>query len=127
MQDLLQFVTDLLRLACLISVSVRKQIKKTDAHIVVIPGGLTSKLQPLDIAVNHPFKCSVRNEWDKCMSEGEHTFTLAGKQRHAKYVEVCKWVLAAWQQISTETIRNGFIKAGLLNLYNPRVICAKIR
>ena len=96
--------------------SVHKQINKTGAHIAVIPGGLTCKLQPLDIAVNHPFKCFVRNEWEKWMSEGEHTFTPSGKQRRATYIEVCKWVLAAWQQISTETIRNGFKKAGLLTV-----------
>lgn len=59
--------------------SVHKHINSTGAHIAVILGGLTCRLQSPDIAVNHPFKCHIRNEWDKWMREGVHTFTPAGK------------------------------------------------
>ena len=40
-----------------------------------IPGGLTKKLQPLDISVNWSFKNHVRKEWEEWMSGGIHTFT----------------------------------------------------
>ena len=35
------------------------------SQIAVIPGGLTKKLQPLDILVNKGFKAHVRNKWKK--------------------------------------------------------------
>uniref|UniRef100_K7FLM3 HTH CENPB-type domain-containing protein n=1 Tax=Pelodiscus sinensis TaxID=13735 RepID=K7FLM3_PELSI len=90
--------------------SVQKHIDAMGAHIAIIPGGLTCKLQPLDVAVNHPLKCFNREEWENWMTNGEHTFTLAGRQHHATDVEVCKWVLATWERLTPATIRNGFCK-----------------
>ena len=45
--------------------SVQKRINAAGAHLAIIPGGLTCKLQPLDVSVNHPFKVYVREEWAK--------------------------------------------------------------
>lgn len=94
--------------------SVQKQINAVGAHIAVIPGGLTCKLQPLDVSVNHPFKTFVREEWDKWMTSGEHTYTPAGRQRRATYVEVCNWVIAAWKKVKVSTILNGFKKCCIM-------------
>ena len=38
---------------------------KLRTHLAVIPGGLTSKLQPLDVSVNKPFKGFMHEEWAK--------------------------------------------------------------
>lgn len=89
---------------------VQEHINAAGAQIAVIPGGLTKKLQPSDISVNHPFKCYVRAEWAEWMRSGEHTFTAAGHQRCATYREVCQWVLSAWNKINPQTIRSGFRK-----------------
>uniref|UniRef100_K7G1K5 DDE-1 domain-containing protein n=1 Tax=Pelodiscus sinensis TaxID=13735 RepID=K7G1K5_PELSI len=93
--------------------SVQKHINAVRAQLAVIPGGLTCKLQPFDVAVNHPFKCFFREEWDNWMTNREHTFTPAGQLRCATYVDVCKWVLAAWERI-TPAIGNGFRKCEIL-------------
>lgn len=42
--------------------TVIKAANACGTHLFVIPGGLTSKLQPIDIAVNHPFKTYIRTE-----------------------------------------------------------------
>uniref|UniRef100_K7F994 HTH CENPB-type domain-containing protein n=1 Tax=Pelodiscus sinensis TaxID=13735 RepID=K7F994_PELSI len=47
---------------------VKKHIIAVGAHIAIIPGGLTCKLQLLDVTVNHPFKCFIRQEWDNWMT-----------------------------------------------------------
>lgn len=101
--------------------SVQKKINAAGAHIAVIPGGLTCKLQPLDVAVNRPFKTFVREEWDRWMSSGSHTYTPAGRQRRATYVEVCKWVITAWGKVKVTTITNGFRKCGIMPSNVPDV------
>jgi hypothetical protein len=45
---------------------------KTD--LAVIPGGLTSVLQPLDVSVNKPFKDNVRKLCTQWMAKGKHEF-----------------------------------------------------
>ena len=82
----------------------------------VIPGGLTKKLQPLDISVNRSFKNHVREEWEKWMSEGIHTFTETGKMRRATHAEVCNWVIRAWVAVKVTAIMNGFRKAGITSV-----------
>ena len=66
------------------------------------------------MAVNHPFKTIVREEWDRWMTNSKHTFTPAGQQRRATYVEVCNWVLGAWERVKTTMIINGFRKCGII-------------
>jgi len=48
------------------------------------------------------------------MMSGKHTFTPAGRQRHATYVEVCNWVIRAWDKVKSTTIVNGFRKCGII-------------
>ncbi|CAG8657899.1 8691_t:CDS:2, partial [Paraglomus occultum] len=46
--------------------SVKQQFVSKKTDLAVIPGGLTSKLQPLDVMINHSFKAKMRiqyNEW----------------------------------------------------------------
>ena len=95
--------------------SVQRYIHQTGAHLAVIPCGLTKLLQPLDVSVNHPFKAFVREEWDKWMMSGQHSYTPCGRQRRATYAEVCKWVITAWGKVRTQTIVNGFRKCGILH------------
>ena len=83
----------------------KKEHKTTTA---VIPGGLTKKLQPLDISVNRSVKNHIRAEWEKWMSEGLHTFTKTRKMRRATHAEVRDWVIRAWRAVKTTSITNGF-------------------
>jgi len=43
--------------------STKRLATKLKTHLAVIPGGLTSQLQPLDISVNKPFKGFMHEEW----------------------------------------------------------------
>ncbi|CAB4403177.1 unnamed protein product [Rhizophagus irregularis] len=53
-----------------------------------IPGGLTSICQPLDVAINKPFKDNLRKEWHLWMANGGAGETTAGNLRRAKYSDV---------------------------------------
>ena len=45
--------------------STKRLATKLKTHLAVIPGGLTSQLQPLDLSVNKPFKGFMHEEWAK--------------------------------------------------------------
>ena len=45
--------------------STKRIATKLKSHLAVIPGGLTSQLQPLDVSVNKPFKGFMHEEWAK--------------------------------------------------------------
>lgn len=86
-------------------------------QLAVIPGGLTKKLQPLDLTVRKSFKDILREFWDARMSN-EKNIGLAGGGEHklAYYETVCKLVMKAWNEIPDIVIKNGF-KKGMLETY----------
>lgn len=88
-------------------------IKSTiHAKMAVIPGGLTKKLQALDISVNKSFKSKLRAKWEEWMiNTAKHTYTSSGKMRHASLQEVCNWIVESWKDVTPECILNGFRRA----------------
>ena len=84
-------------------------IGKTGAHVAVIPNGLTSKLQPLSIAVSRPFKAHLRKGLEQWMkSEPKSSGCLK-----STCPQVCKLVASAWDAITSEMICSGFKEAGI--------------
>lgn len=43
--------------------SIKEKFKENNVNLAVIPGGLTSICQPLDVAINKPFKDHLHQEW----------------------------------------------------------------
>jgi transposase-like protein len=93
---------------------VKQELKKLNTDIAIIPGGLTKKLQPLDLTVNRVFKVKVREQWEQWMSDGIHTYTGTGRMRKASHAEVCRWVVNAWESVQPSMIVKAFYKAGIL-------------
>ena len=73
-------------------------------RITVIPSGLTSQLQPLDISVNKLFKGFMHEEWAKWIEAPTHNVTLAGRVKRPSISNVGEWVKNSWQQVKCETI-----------------------
>ena len=88
---------------------------QTNTDITVIPGRLTSILQPLDISFKKPFKDQLRERWTTWMVEGQKRFTAAGNMRAASLATVSSWVLGAWQVIPEEIVVGSFKKCGISN------------
>jgi hypothetical protein len=58
---------------------VKKVIRAGNSDMVVIPGGMTSLLQPLDVSVNKPFKDRLKATYTEWMLKEEKEYTPSGK------------------------------------------------
>ena len=79
---------------------------------VVIPGGMTSLLQPLDVGVNKTYKANLRDKWRRWISEGEVYLTRTGKRKRASYALVALWALQAWEELDAAVIARSFLTCG---------------
>lgn len=95
--------------------SVKAAFRRENTDLAVIPGGLTSLLQPLDVCLNKPFKDRVKEIWMKWMAEGVHQFTAGGRQKKPSEELICSWIAQAWQSIPEEMIVRSFLKCGISN------------
>ena len=44
---------------------VTKALRKTNTSTIVVPGGCTSKVQPIDVSLNRPIIDIVRGQWEE--------------------------------------------------------------
>jgi len=84
--------------------STKRLATKLKTHLAVIPGGLTTKLQPLDVSVNKPFKVFMHEERAKWIEVPAHHVTPAGRVKRPLISNVCEWVKNSWQRVKRETI-----------------------
>lgn len=50
---------------------------------ILVPAGCTPLVQPLDVSINKPFKCKMREQWHAWinMPEEDHVLTASGKRK----------------------------------------------
>ena len=72
--------------------STKMLATKLKMHLAVIPGGLTSQLQPLDVSFNKPFKGLLHEEWANWIEAPIHHVTPAGRVKRPSTSNVCEWV-----------------------------------
>jgi hypothetical protein len=56
-----------------------KRLVSKYSKMAKIPGGLTKKIQPLDLSVNKSFKSKLHSTWDRWMITGVKEYTESGK------------------------------------------------
>jgi hypothetical protein len=84
---------------------VKRLFEECRTEIDFIPGGYTSKLQPMDVGINKPFKNYVRNQFDEWM--------IANLDNNKpKRSDVALWVSEAWKEVSQTTQQNSWRKCG---------------
>ena len=75
-----------------LSKPVHNTLRSINTECVVIPGGMTSMLQPLDVSINKPFKDRMRAKWQNWMLAGQHSFTARGRIRKVELDEIYRWI-----------------------------------
>ena len=96
--------------------SIKTKFKQHNFHLAIIPAGLTSVCQPLDVSINKPFKDNLRKEWHEWMSKDGAGLTAGGNLKRARISDVCGWVKCSWDAISDQIIFNSFKKCAISNL-----------
>ena len=98
--------------------SVKKSFRKGNTMMAVIPGGCTSKVQPLDVSINKPFKTELKKSWTAYMREAAKT-TIENVERikTASKEQVVSWLLSAVISIQNkpEMIMYSFLMCGISN------------
>ncbi|KAJ1130292.1 hypothetical protein NDU88_008646 [Pleurodeles waltl] len=95
--------------------STKQRLARINTDAAVIPAGLTSLVQPLDVCLNKPFKDRIREQWNEWMVSGEKSFTKGGNMRAPQLDVLCKFVIKAWNDIDAETVIKSFKKCGISN------------
>lgn len=96
-----------------LTAKVKAVLQKEHTDMLVIPGGLTGQLQPLDVGVNKPFKDLLRREYNEWISSENRELTPSGRVRRASLATVCGWVLSAWAAVPRDAVVRSFAKCGL--------------
>jgi DDE superfamily endonuclease len=91
-----------------LTIAVRNAFTKCRTEVELIPGGYTSKLQPMDVGINKPFKNFIRAEFHDWLVVNRNRKTRPSRQ------EVSWWVREAWNNVSDSVVRNSFRGAGLV-------------
>lgn len=90
--------------------SVKSSMESLNTDMVIIPGGLTSQLQVLDVVVYKPLNDSVRAQYSNWLLAGNLALSPTGNAKKPPLGLFLEWVMVAWNSISSEAIIQGFKK-----------------
>ena len=103
---------------------ITKVMEEHSTTHCVMPGGCTSKLQPLDVSVNKPFKQILKGCWANFIHTSvQHAADKTEKIKTASKQQVLYWVVTAWQKMKDrrELITKSFQVTGITSS-NPGVV-----
>ena len=83
---------------------IKNKIHRLKSELVIIPAGMTSVLQPLDVSVSKPFKARLSEQYDCWISDHDRELTALGKIKCAAPHAVAHWVSSAWTSITAELV-----------------------
>jgi len=95
--------------------SVKNQLRKMKTELVVIPSGMTSVLQPMDVSINKPLKDRLRQQYLTWIADPALKLTETGKIKRAAPSKVARWVSATWKAIPESIIVRSFKKCCISN------------
>ena len=94
---------------------MKKLLQNKSALLVNVPVGCTSRVQPLYVSINKPFKHAIREQLEKHLSKNLHLYTENKLPVSERRVLTTKWVAKGWEKVSRnkEIIKRSFVKCGI--------------
>ena len=90
-------------------------LHRLNTDLAMIPRGMTSLLQPLDVGVDEPFKDRLRQKWSALMLEGVKSYTKTGRMRKVDLPTICSWIVEVWNELPNDIIKRAFLKCCISN------------
>ena len=94
---------------------VKRLLQKKNTVLVNVPPGCTSRVQPLDVVVNKPFKNLVREQFEKHLDKNLKDCVEGKPTASKKRILTTKWVAIAWEKVmqDKEMVIRSFKKCGI--------------
>ena len=80
--------------------NVKKLLQNKSTLLINVPPGCTSRVQPLDVSINKPFKHAIREKFEKRLSENLYLYTENKLPVSERRVLTTKWVAEGWEKVS---------------------------
>ena len=96
--------------------SVKNELKRMRTDVAMIPGGATGLLQAPDVSWIKPFKAAYSEhdeEWARTHGSTAENLTAAGNLQPPSKLQMCEWVVKAWNSLRAELIKKSFKVCGL--------------
>ena len=113
------------------SVEFIQEAQANNVQVSIIPGGCTSKVQPLDVCLNKPFKTVLRSCWHSYIDSLVATDPNPEKLKTAEKETICDWIEVGLSQLQAkkEMVKKSFLVCGISNALdgtqNSFIHCAK--
>ena len=111
---------------------VSRSLNKANATVVIIPGGCTSKVQPVDVCLNKPIKDTIRGHWEEFMMQKATKDTCGPSNSESAYkTDIADWIVQANSLLSSQSscVKKSFkvcgISSSLDGSENHLIRCAK--
>ena len=78
---------------------MKQLLQRKKTLLIDIPPGCTSRVQPLDVSVNKPFKYAVRTQFEKHLNDNLTLYTEGKIPASERRVLLTRWVGNAWDHI----------------------------
>lgn len=88
---------------------IRCRRRNDNTNSFIIPSGITSQLEPLDVSVNKRFKHLVCKHCGTWLNKVSNILTSSGKITRASLV--VKWIHKAWKEVWVSVIPKSFLSA----------------
>ena len=90
--------------------SVVQHIQMMGIEVLHIPAGCTYLCQPIDVGINKPIKCGLRDRWEQWMVDGEGIVDGQAKEPSRKMV--AEWLVDVYENIPVTIAMNAWKKEG---------------
>ena len=90
-------------------------VRNLNMDMCLIPGGLTTQLQPADVSWNKLFKTAYQELYNEWMASGRKHYTSVGNVKPPDKLLCLEWVKKSWGRVTEEVVAASFKAYGISN------------